>query len=41
MIIPDTRVICESLLYATGFRTAKALAGRLVRVFNFCTTGLQ
>lgn len=36
MVVPDTELICEIMLVAEGFRTAKLLARKFITLYNLC-----
>ena len=40
MILPDSQIIAESLLFVNGFKNSRPLSAKLVKVFKFAETQL-
>lgn len=36
MVVPDTELICEIMLVAEGFRSAKLLARKFITLYSLC-----
>lgn len=36
MVVPDTKLICEIMLVAEGFRGAKLLARKFITLYTLC-----
>ncbi len=36
MVVPDTELICEIMLVAEGFRSAKLLARKFLTLYTLC-----
>jgi len=41
MVSPDKEIIAQVMLYSLGFRTAEALAGKIVSLFDLCNDQLS
>lgn len=41
MVVPDTELICEIMLVAEGFRSAKLLARKFVTLYSLCKEQLS
>lgn len=41
MVVPDTELICEIMLVAEGFRSAKHLAKKFITLYSLCKEQLS